>query len=480
MGIPPAVTWCSCIASSSAAWVLGGVRLISSARMTLAKTGPLTKRISRWPVVLFSSMTSVPVMSLGMRSGVNWIRLNWSERVCATVETSSVLARPGTPTSRPCPRVNRHMNSCSMTSSWPTTILATWFLSPAAAWLTSCTSSIDASGVGLGSDMRGPFTEGETTGEYSPGPACPAGPWGRAYHWAMPELPEVECVRLSLERRLLGRRVVSVRVNRSDIVRGDASPNALLRGDTVARVLRHGKQLAVVGDSGGCLCVHLGMSGQLCFVHPADATGTRLQAMKRTDTRRGSTDPHLPPHTHLVWRLDDGTGMRFTDPRRFGGVWVFEDLAALQASRWSALGQDALHATPVKLHHALAATKRGLKAALLDQSLIAGLGNIYVDELLFAAQLHPLQPAPTLTRRRVEGLTRRMRTLLAGAVERGGSSLRDYVDADNQQGSQQARHRVYGRAGQRCKRRGCRARIASAQVAGRTTAWCPGCQQIAG
>jgi len=126
----------------------------------------------------------------------------------------------------------------------------------------------------------------------------------------------------------------------------------------------------------------------------------------------------------------------------------------------------------------LSRTTRSLKAALLDQHLIAGLGNIYVDELLFNAKLHPLVPACELDPKRVPGLVRQMKTLLRGAVLRGGSSLRDYVDGANQRGSQQTRHRVYGRAGMACKRRGCGGVIESEQVAGRTTAWCPRCQRL--
>ncbi|MEO0477115.1 MAG: bifunctional DNA-formamidopyrimidine glycosylase/DNA-(apurinic or apyrimidinic site) lyase [Planctomycetota bacterium] len=292
----------------------------------------------------------------------------------------------------------------------------------------------------------------------------------------MPELPEVECVRLSLERLVVGRRVDTVRVTRPDVITGLADDQALLVGDKVSRVMRHGKQLAILGDSGGCVCIHLGMSGQLCVVGAVEAD---IPLNKRTETPTSSLHAgDLPPHTHVFWTFDAGPALRFTDPRRFGGLWTFDCENDLIARRWSLLGPDALEITPSQLRAGLARTKRGLKAALLDQHVVAGLGNIYVDELLFNAKLHPLTPACDLDLTQLPSLIRRMKTLLSGAIERGGSSLRDYVDAENRQGSQQNRHRVYGRAGHRCKRRGCGAIIQSEQIAGRTTAWCPGCQTM--
>ena len=293
----------------------------------------------------------------------------------------------------------------------------------------------------------------------------------------MPELPEVECVRRSLERLIVGRRVESVRVTRRDVIRGESSATALLQDDHIDRVLRHGKQLALVGNAGQCVCIHLGMSGQLCVLPAGDADQRKPVPIERTNGRASSNGcPLTPPHTHVLWHFEHGSAMRFTDPRRFGGLWTFSQLNALASQRWSALGPDALAITPSDLYRRLSSTRRALKAALLDQGLIAGLGNIYVDELLFGAGLHPLTPADTVDRVLASSLVRRMRTLLTRAIEHGGSSLRDYVDAENQQGSQQKRHRVYGRSGQRCHRRSCSATICSDQIAGRTTAWCPGCQ----
>jgi len=272
----------------------------------------------------------------------------------------------------------------------------------------------------------------------------------------MPELPEVEAVRRGLERAVVGPAVTAVEVRRPDIVVGPCDHTNLLGHTHVETAIRHGKQLALVGVSGAVVCVHLGMSGSLTFVGDPAARPA-------------------PPHTHVVWRLAGGGELRFADPRRFGGVWVFHNVEQLWKQRWAFLGPDALQITPGRLGEGLSRTRRGLKAALLDQALIAGLGNIYVDELLFACGLHPLVPAHQVNPAQLPGVVRRMRRLLGRAIEAGGSSLRDYRDADGRPGSYQRSHKVYGRAGLPCAR--CGRSLASAPVAGRTTVWCPACQR---
>jgi len=287
----------------------------------------------------------------------------------------------------------------------------------------------------------------------------------------MPELPEVESIRRSLAARLVGRRVRGVAVHRRDVTAlADAArpptPRELLRGRRIAAVTRHGKQLALVSDDGRAVCIQLGMSGRVsvCDVLPAPAI----------DEDPAAHTPAWPPHTHVVWALEGGW-LAFTDPRRFGGVTACPTLDALR-DRWAALGPDALAIGPATLHGRLLRTRRALKAALLDQGLVAGLGNIYVDELLFGAGLSPFRPADTLCREDAASLVRRMRTLLARAVEAGGSSIRDYRQADGAAGGFQRAHRVYGRQGKPCRRRGCEAVVRPGVVAGRTTAWCPACQ----
>ncbi|MEO0964762.1 MAG: bifunctional DNA-formamidopyrimidine glycosylase/DNA-(apurinic or apyrimidinic site) lyase [Planctomycetota bacterium] len=294
----------------------------------------------------------------------------------------------------------------------------------------------------------------------------------------MPELPEVECVRRSIERRVVGRRVVAVELRRADILqpaggmrrgtapvvttRGGAGETCtrLLRGQAVIRAERHGKRLAIVAKDGSAVGVHLGMSGRLLVFDPETGAGD---------------EPFSGVHTHAVWRLDDGSRLAFVDHRRFGGLWDWSASDGPQA--WFAgMGPDALAIGPVTLWRGLGGTRRGLKAALLDQQVVAGLGNIYADELLFNARLHPLTPANRISQERAAGLVRRVRTLLNRAIAAGGSTLRDYRDGDGASGGYQLRHRVYGRAGLPCGRRSCPGRVTSATVAGRTTAWCPVCQ----
>ena len=277
----------------------------------------------------------------------------------------------------------------------------------------------------------------------------------------MPELPEVERVRLSLEAALVGRRIETVTIRRADVVEPCGSKKAmnaaLLQGSPVGAVLRHGKQLAIVAeadDADRCVCVHLGMSGSLIITPSA---------------------PPAASHRHITWQLDNGSQLSFRDPRRFGGIWTFPSLDALKATRWSALGPDALLVEPDCLLAALRGTKRALKAALLDQQLIAGLGNIYVDELLFEQGLHPLMPARRLKLPQVESLVTAMRALLTRAIAGGGSSLRDYVDGNGNAGAFQLQHQVYGRGGQPCLR--CDSPLHSKVIAGRTTVFCPSCQR---
>jgi formamidopyrimidine-DNA glycosylase len=279
----------------------------------------------------------------------------------------------------------------------------------------------------------------------------------------MPELPEVEHLRRTLLGALPGRRVVAVTLHRPDICTsiGDGGRPVrprrqhLLLGATIRDVLRHGKNLAVLVADGRTLGIHLGMSGQVLVVPPG-----------RSPSRR--------THIHATWRLDDGARLLFRDPRRFGGLWTFPSLDALRTARWAALGPDALTLTAPDLAAALAGSRRAVKAALLDQSAIAGVGNIYADEALFVARIRPQRPAAKLTPPEVLRLATAIRAVLEQATESGGSTLRDYVDAGGQAGRHQLAHAVYGRGGEACLV--CGGGLRSTLVAQRTTVYCPRCQ----
>lgn len=297
----------------------------------------------------------------------------------------------------------------------------------------------------------------------------------------MPELPEVETVVRTLAQHVVGRRVERVRVRRADVVRGDSrTPAALLQGQRIVGLQRHGKQLALIGEgkknavsgsdiSGGAVCVHLGMSGSLCVVAGDYDKSVSTEAPKPAP----KTD-----HVHVEWIFDDGTRLRFRDPRRFGGLWVFKNERELRETRWRRLGPDALLIRSKQLHAGLSRTRRALKAALLDQHLVAGLGNIYVDELLYATKLHPRKLALETTHAEGQRLVRAMRRILGRAIDAGGSTLRDYVDATGRAGGYQTRFKAYGRGGEPCGR--CGDTLDTLIVAGRTTAACPGCQVGAG
>jgi formamidopyrimidine-DNA glycosylase len=278
----------------------------------------------------------------------------------------------------------------------------------------------------------------------------------------VPELPEVESVRRTIAPLLVGGEVLLVQCRRRDVVRGAGRSiaAALLRGGTIVALHRHGKQLAVEATS-GAVGVHLGMSGRL-WAEPLE--GSRRLA------------PHA--HEHLRWTLRAADGgrvaLRFVDPRRFGGVWCAPDLATLQRTLWAPLGPDARSIDGPCLHRSLRRTRRAIKTALMDQRLIAGIGNIYADEALFAAGIHPVESACDLAAGRIDRLAEAIRDTLERAIDAGGSTLRDYRDGRGREGAFQDRHQVYGRSGTPCGR--CGAQIAHMRLGGRTTCWCGVCQ----
>jgi formamidopyrimidine-DNA glycosylase len=275
----------------------------------------------------------------------------------------------------------------------------------------------------------------------------------------MPELPEVECTIRALAPHTLGRRVARVHIARPDYVTGPASPRDLLQRDTPRRTRRLGKHAALIADSGRVLMIHLGMTGQWFFLPP-----------RRT--------PPRPDHIHLRWDLADESGqpagsLFLRDPRRFGLVETLPDEPALDA-RWAHLGPDALHAQPDHLRNALRNSRAPVKARLLDQSVLAGLGNIYADEACFLADIAPHRRARTLRRWETQQLAHAIRAVLRRAIDNGGSTLRDYVNGEGMPGTDQQSHLVYGRAHQPCTR--CRTTLRAALIAQRTTVWCPACQ----
>jgi formamidopyrimidine-DNA glycosylase len=278
----------------------------------------------------------------------------------------------------------------------------------------------------------------------------------------VPELPEVETVRRGLEHHLVGRRIVSVDVGHERTVRR-TSRDELVAGltDTVVEAAhRRGKYLLLPLDSGDTAMIHLRMSGQVLIA----PVGTPR-----------------PPHTHVAMQLDDGHELWFVDPRTFGEVVVFDPgRVAVAVPELARLGVDPIAEPfdPATLRRALGTSRRALKPLLLDQHVIAGIGNIYGDEILHRARLRPDRSAADLDRRRLATLHRSIVDVLTEAVLAGGSSLRDaqYVDLMGRPGSYQHDHRVYGRGGERCVTCG-RGWVRRIVTGGRSTHFCPVCQR---
>ncbi|HZC75186.1 MAG TPA: bifunctional DNA-formamidopyrimidine glycosylase/DNA-(apurinic or apyrimidinic site) lyase [Gaiellaceae bacterium] len=273
----------------------------------------------------------------------------------------------------------------------------------------------------------------------------------------MPELPEVESVRRQLEPALLGRRFERVRIDDARLVRPyePAEVAAELEGERVAAVERRGKYLVVRFESGRVLLIHLRMTGSLLH-----APVGSLQD---------------DPHRRAVVTLDDASDVAYRDVRRFG-TWLLLEPGEAEPYLAERVGDEPLDAlfTTARLGERLAGRRTSLKAALLDQRTLAGMGNIYADEALWRARLNPLRPAAGLDRAELRRLHRGIRAALEHGLARQGSTLRDYRLPDGSGGSMQDEFRVYGRRDEPCDR--CGTLIARTQVAGRTTWYCPTCQ----
>jgi formamidopyrimidine-DNA glycosylase len=273
----------------------------------------------------------------------------------------------------------------------------------------------------------------------------------------MPELPEVETVRRVLERHVVGRTVREIE-GRSVQMRRPLDITALqlaLSGTTIVGARRRGKFLLLDADTSGSLLLHLGMSGRLLLQTPAE--------------------PALP-HTHLSLRFDDGRELRLVDPRRFGlACWLAPGAEATDDSL-AALGMEPLDPRmPDQLPRLFGHRRSPLKVLLLDQRLVAGIGNIYAVEALWRAGIRPSRRAHRTAARRLERLGREVQTVLTEAIEQGGTTIRDFATPAGDFGYFAVRLAVYGHAGDPCPR--CGAPIGDSRLGGRSTAWCPSCQR---
>jgi formamidopyrimidine-DNA glycosylase len=272
----------------------------------------------------------------------------------------------------------------------------------------------------------------------------------------VPELPEVETIRRRLAPYVVGRRVDTATIRDPRLTR-PFDPTviaAALQGERIAGLDRRGKYLVVRFESGRVLLIHLRMTGNL---------------------RVAETDPMLGPHDRAVIRLDNGSDIVYRDVRRFG-TWLLVEPEQLAPYFEERLGVEPLEGSfrTAALAARLAGRRAPVKGALLDQRTVAGLGNIYADEALWRARIHPLRPAGKLEPEEVRALYRALREALRRGIARQGATLRDYATPDGEQGAMQEEFKVYGREGEPCPR--CGTPIEKIRAAGRGTHYCPNCQ----
>jgi formamidopyrimidine-DNA glycosylase len=282
----------------------------------------------------------------------------------------------------------------------------------------------------------------------------------------MPELPEVETVRRGLEPILVGNAFARVEQRRPDL--RFPLPKGFgerLSGRTVKALDRRAKYLLARLDDGEVLVMHLGMTGRFSI--------------------NGAIKTPPPKHEHVVFHLGDGTRVRYSDARRFGYMDLIPTKSLDSHALFKGLGVEPLSSafTPDWLAMRLKGKATSIKAALVDQKLIAGLGNIYACEALFRAGISPLRLADALATKsgkptkKTEALVKAVRAVLEDAIRAGGSSLRDYRRADGRVGRFQHRFKVYGREGKPCARKGCGGTVRRIVQGGRSTFYCPTCQR---
>jgi formamidopyrimidine-DNA glycosylase len=289
---------------------------------------------------------------------------------------------------------------------------------------------------------------------------------------SLPELPEVETVRRGLQPVMEGKRILSVKTNRKDLrfpfPDGFA---ARLEGCTVTAMGRRAKYLMVDLDDGQVLVMHLGMTGRFIIEQGESLKlpGEFVQTINR-----------LPAHDHVVFEMEGGARITYNDVRRFGFMSLMARSEVSSHPLTKDIGIEPLgnELTPAKLAQLFAGKATPLKAALLDQRLVAGLGNIYVCEVLFRTGLSPLKPAGSITAKNgAEKLTDEIRAVLQEAIEAGGSTLRDFAHTDGSLGYFQHRFKVYDREGDPCPNPSCSGVVERMVQSGRSTFYCSRCQR---
>ncbi|HPA37230.1 MAG TPA: bifunctional DNA-formamidopyrimidine glycosylase/DNA-(apurinic or apyrimidinic site) lyase [Phenylobacterium sp.] len=287
----------------------------------------------------------------------------------------------------------------------------------------------------------------------------------------MPELPEVETVRRGLAPVLEGRRLSRVEQRRADL--RFPFPDGFVQRLTGARITalrRRAKYLMAELDRGETLVMHLGMSGRYEIARP--------EGSERPGEFHYAADPD-PKHAHVVFETEDGGRVTYYDPRRFGYMDLIETDRIAEHPWFKALGPEPLSPEfdAARLKAAFEGRRQGPKTLLLDQRIVAGLGNIYVCEALNRSRISPFKPADSIPKKKLAPLVETIREVLEEAIAAGGSTLRDYAAADGALGYFQHRFRAYDREDEPCLNPGCKGTIAREVQAGRSTFFCPVCQR---
>ncbi len=292
----------------------------------------------------------------------------------------------------------------------------------------------------------------------------------------MPELPEVETIRRGLAAAVPGQRITRVDVRCDKVLlKPDAATFAReLTGQVFAPPERHGKFLILPLDR-HTLLVHLGMTGQITVRDPGSADEP-FERQPVTGLQRTTQHP-VDAHTHIVLDFEDGRQLMYRDIRKFGKWRLYQPAELARAPELARLGPDPF--TPgyqlTSFQEALKKTRRAVKAALLDQGLVAGVGNIYADEALFLAGIRPSRRGVTLTRKETARLFDTVKHVLELGIKNRGTTFSNYRDAQGESGSNQTSLQAYGRYGEACYR--CGGELKRATVGQRTTTWCPNCQR---
>lgn len=288
----------------------------------------------------------------------------------------------------------------------------------------------------------------------------------------MPELPEVEIVRMGLEAQLSNARVCAIQIFTPTVIPFSESELALITGQHFRRFRRRGKYLIIDLDQGHLL-IHLRMTGQVLIIPPDT---DKLLPLPFTYYQR-PLQKGIDKHTHGCFAFENGMQMTYRDIRKFGRVEYLSKTALHDSKALNKLGPEPLSSdfTKAALVKSLDKTRRAIKAVLLDQRVIAGLGNIYVDEALFLAGIHPLHPAAELKPKAIQKLFEAIPFVLHKGIDAGGTSLKDYLHPDGTRGTHQEHLFVYGRTGQNCQK--CQTPLVKSVVAQRGTHHCPQCQK---